>query len=327
MGYGKCKGVLHQSKDGDTDVYSTHYVFNVLTDMYKKYEWTYLIAGQEYCPSNGRPHVDFYYEQETPRKISTERKKFVKAFRSGFGDLRIAKGKAGENLDYSSKDNNEFLLLGEPTSQGQRNDLEELSKGLLGGQLTAEKILTDQPMIYHQYGRTMDKLEDIHLRNQFRTEMPDAVWIHGSTGVGKSHEALHDYTPSTHYLWRNDNGWQDGYRQQKTVVINDFRGEIPYNELLQLIDKWPYFLRRRNREPMPFTSPKIIITSSLPPEQVYIRQLEKRDSIDQLKRRIRVKEIYDKPPPKIAPIYGGFEPPDEMPIEYFPKGQGHSITP
>jgi len=291
MGYGKCKGVLHQQKDGDPNIYNTEFVFNALKDMYKKYDWTYLIAGQEYCPTNGRPHVDFYYEQRTPRKITTERKKFAKAFRPGFGDLQIAKGTAAENKDYSTKDENEWFELGEPVTQGQRTDLAELAKDILSGDLTSENILMENPSTFHQYGRTIEKLEDIRLRKQYRTEMPDALWVYGPTGSGKSHLALKDYTPETHYVWRNDNGWQDGYRQQETVVINDFRGEIPYNELLQLIDKWPYFLRRRNREPMPFTSPKIIITSSLPPAMAYPRQVGKIDSINQLERRIRLMKL------------------------------------
>lgn len=301
MGYGKFKFVIQQDVTG-RDLKSRVEVFQTLTKMYYKYDWTYLVCGQEYCPTNGRPHIDGYYEMSTARKIKTELKKFNKMFHHGFGDLQTAEGSAGENYDYSTKDENEILIIGEPVKHGQRSDLWELKDQLLSGEITSEGILCNNPEKFHQYGRTFEKLEDIRLRQQFRTEMPDALWVCGPTGVGKSHLALKDYTPQTHYIWRNDNGWQDGYRQQETVVINDFRGEIPYNELLQIIDKWPYFLRRRNREPMPFTSPIIIITSSMEPAQVYCRQLEKADSIDQLKRRIRVMKI------------GG-------------NGQGSSITP
>ena len=107
----------------------------------------------------------------------------------------------------------------------------------------------------------------------------------------KVHIALHDFHPETHYIWKlNDNGWQDGYTQQPIVVMNDFRGEVKYNDLLQIIDKWPYSVPRRGREPIPFLSTKVIITSSLKPDQVYNRR-DAEDSIQQLLRRIKIIEI------------------------------------
>ena len=77
----------------------------------------------------------------------------------------------------------------------------------------------------------------------------------------------------------------EGYRQQDIVIINEFRGQIPYSELLDLIDKWPKTVKRRNREPVPFTSKHVIITSSLHPKDVY-KNLSQTDKMDQLYRRI-----------------------------------------
>ena len=71
------------------------------------------------------------------------------------------------------------------------------------------------------------------------------------------------------------------------MIINEFRGKIPYNELLEMIDKWPYHIRRRGREPAPFLAKHIIITSSMTPAQVYWRR-EAEDKLDQLLRRIEV---------------------------------------
>lgn len=60
------------------------------------------------------------------------------------------------------------------------------------------------------------------------------------------------------------------------------------NELLMMIDKHPnYFVRRRGREPLPFTSKKVIITSSMSPEEVY-HNLAENDKLEQLLRRIKV---------------------------------------
>ena len=130
------------------------------------------------------------------------------------------------------------------------------------------------------------------LRKRFRTEMTQGIWYHGPTAVGKSHKAFEGFDPQTHYVWKlnEKSGWQDGYAGQETVIINDFRGEIPYNEMLQLVDKWPHSVPRRGREPAPFLAKTVIVTSSLSPAQVYHRRAEE-DSLNQLLRRFDVIEL------------------------------------
>ena len=140
-------------------------------------------------------------------------------------------------------------------------------------------------MAVHQYGRTLDRLEDIRMRSVARTEMTKGVWLWGPTGTGKSHRAAN--MEGTQYWWTNDNGWWDGYKQQDVVILNDFRGNIAYGEMLQMVDKWPYAVRRRGREPMPFTSKMVVVTSSLHPKDVY-KNLSAEDKLAQLERRFDI---------------------------------------
>lgn len=176
------------------------------------------------------------------------------------------------------------------SGQGKRKDLDELKEQIMEGTKTVDDIVLDNPEIYHKYGRTLHKIEDLALRKQTRTWMTEGIWYWGETGVGKSHLAFEGYTPETHYVWKDDNGWQDGYTGQEIVIINDFRGHIKYDEMLQMVDKWPHYVRRRGREPAPFLARKVIITSSLRPEQVYCNR-NVNDSIQQLLRRMDVLEI------------------------------------
>jgi len=258
-----------------------------------KYDWVYFHSAQETCPTTKQLHVDSYYEMKGNRKVITELNKFNKVFGKGFGDLQIARGTAGENIDYSEKEQGTFYTQGTriPNNQGERTDLTTMRNKLVAGETTADDILWNQPESYHQYGRTLSKLEDLVFRKKFRTEMTQGIWLHGPTGTGKSHEALSNYNPETHYLWKlDDKGWQDGYIGQETVIINEFRGSIPYNTLLEMVDKWPYFVPRRGREPAPFLAKTVIITSSLAPDVVYHnRQAE--DSLEQFNRRFKVRKL------------------------------------
>ncbi len=144
------------------------------------------------------------------------------------------------------------------------------------------------PVHYHQYGRTLQKAEDIQLRKRFRTEMTTCEWIYGPTACGKSHEAFEGFNPETCYVWKKETMWQDGYTGQETVIINELRGDsIKFGKLLELVDKWPYTLERRGREPVPFLAKHIVITSALPPAEIFVNLAED-DRLEQLYRRIIV---------------------------------------
>lgn len=178
--------------------------------------------------------------------------------------------------------------------QGQRSDLKRVCDAIREGTEKVDNIILEDPDMYHQYGRTLHACEDLYMLDQYRTEAPQCYWLYGKTGVGKSHRAWHfdgEFRPKDVYNAVDDRGWFDGYKQQKVFLINEFRGEIKFSELLQIADRWPYSLRRRNRMPIPFTSPVVIITSCKRPEDIYHNVLDDGEHIDQLYRRFTVVEV------------------------------------
>ena len=255
----------------------------------KELKYTYILYSREIGES-GTPHIQgFLYNNQklSRRQIS---KVLPRAYlEPAIGTIEDQKSyiigpyeKDGKYKPY----NPDHIIIGEEPAQGKRKDLDAIKQEITEGK-TVDNITEENPILYHQYGRTLNKLEDLYLRKQFRTEMTTCDWIYGATGTGKSHEAFKDYDPETHYVYPNDNGWWDGYKQQETVIINEFRGGISYAELLELIDKWPKTVKRRNREPIPFTTKHIIITSSKEPHEVY-NNLSQSDSLQQLYRRITI---------------------------------------
>lgn len=245
------------------------------------------ICYEKEVGEQGTPHLQGYFELDDAKTMTALQKGLLKGLRMS---LRVARGNATQNTTYCSKENNNtFVEFGKPKKQGKRVDLDKLKNKIMDGQCTVDEITVDKPMAYHQYGRTLEKLEDIAMRKKYRTTMTKAIWYWGKTGVGKSHTAFTGYTPDTHYVLNiNDNGWWEGYKQQKTVIINEFRGQIPFGELLDLIDKDPKTVKRRNREPLPFMSEMIIITSSMHPNMVYQNVKNTQESLDQFYRRCEV---------------------------------------
>jgi len=245
----------------------------------------YLIFGAEICPKTQRKHWQgavYFYD-----KISIKMaQKYLKC--EGTHMENIMKTTQDECTEYCKKDGN-FKEFGSMPKQGRRTDLEAMVEDIKGGEHT-DDIALNNPMMYHQYGRTLHKVEDIMMRKKWRKEMTKGIWYYGKTGVGKSDKAYEGYDPDQCYNWPNDKGWCDAYKQQDIVIINDFRGEIPYNTLLQLVDKHPYEVSRRGKEPLPFISKMVIITSSLHPELIY-KNRNVEDSMEQFYRRFKVIEL------------------------------------
>ena len=249
----------------------------------KKMPYKYIILGDEIGKEKTR-HIQGYVEFENAKSFTRIKKYLPRAH------IEKTRGTPQENMEYCKKDGKVIMEDGEMSRQGQRTDLEETTRRIQEGEMTAEQVAIEDPVQYHMYGRTLHKIEDIKLRNHFRQVMTEGEWYWGETGVGKSQLAFEGYNPATHYVYPNDGGWWDGYTGQEIVIINEFRGEIKYSELLELIDWTPKTVRRRGREPVPFLAKKIIITSSMRPEQVY-HNVEEQDSIQQLLRRLYIVEI------------------------------------
>ena len=212
--------------------------------------------------------------------------------------VQLARGTPEENMIYCGAGRYEdkngkvkeanpgYVFLGELAEPGRRTDLEAIAQEVADG-VSVDEIAARDPLAYHQYGRTLHKLEELRLAKTWRKSQTVCTWVWGATGVGKSHEAFKDFSPATHYLWPDDNGWCDGYTGQKVVILNDYRGFLKFSFLLQLGDKWPVMISRRNRAPVPFVSEVLWVTSSKHPKDVY-RGMD--ESMDQLYRRFNIIE-------------------------------------
>ncbi|GAC77836.1 replication protein, partial [uncultured marine virus] len=247
---------------------------------------TYLIFGKEICPDTQREHWQGYAEFRSPKTIKAAQKTLA----IGAAHMEGRRGTRTEAADYCKKDNifEEFGERKQDDAPGTRTDLLHMKRAIDEGKSTEELWDLDFGTM-SRYGKAMKEYQDLKARKRFRTEMTKGIWYWGETGVGKSHKAFSEFSDETHYnLPVGDKGWWDGYEGQETVVINDFRGCIPYAQMLQLVDKWPHSVSRRGREPRQFTSKQVIVTSPMPPDKVYCQQNEKADSISQLLRRFTV---------------------------------------
>lgn len=243
----------------------------------------YHCYGRETCPTTGRLHWQGFVYFRNQKTFNAVRK-LLKPHH-----VEKCVGSLEDNERYCAK-SGDYTEIGTRPMQGARTDLVKLGKRIAQG-TTVETIALENPVAYHQYGRTMEYLEGVRLSKLRRTEMPECIWLWGPTGVGKSHEAnMSDDAEHIYKFVSGDHGWWDGYCGQRTVIFDDFRGEIPYGRLLTLCDKWPTNVPRRGRAPYPFMATKIYVTACGPPEDIY-HNLAATDSLDQIRRRFTIRDV------------------------------------
>lgn len=102
----------------------------------------------------------------------------------------------------------------------------------------------------------------------------------GPTGTGKS-RAAREAAPQA--FWKSPRShWWDGYDGQLDVVIDEFYGWIPYDELLRILDEYALQVQVKGGH-VSFVARRVIITSNKPPQEWYDPS---RCPFEPLKRRL-----------------------------------------
>ena len=177
---------------------------------------------------------------------------------------------------------------GDISTQGKRTDLTAVAELVQEG-ATIRQIAAAFPEQVIKYNKGLRDLRALQLAPRQLDAMPEVIVLWGKTGTGKTRDAYLKYWPDEpHYVWKPSNGnWWDGYDGEKKIIIDEFRGQMTWSDILGLLD--------RNEFRAPFKggfvqiqADKFVITSPFPPDKWYKAHLadDLYDRFDQLKRRI-----------------------------------------
>ena len=98
-------------------------------------------------------------------------------------------------------------------------------------------------------------------------------WLHGAPGIGKSRLArdiTHAHAVSQDDIYSKCGGtkWWDGYNGQSCVIWDEIEAEYPWNNLLQLLDRYPMKVEVKGSS-AEMVAKLIIITSNFSPENLF----------------------------------------------------------
>lgn len=247
----------------------------------------YFLLVRDVAPTTYRKHLHAVIYFQNPRSWNKLREELVNRDTEGCRSIM-------KSINYCLSKCAIAMELGDRPEQGKRSDLDILKEDIIGARLTVDDICLNNPTIYHQYGRTLQKIEEIKNKSVSRNWKTVGVWISGETGVGKTKIVFDMFPKEDIYVWKlNDHDWQDNYNGEPIILIDDLRFEIKFNEMLSLLDRYSYTLPRRGKAPTPLLARMIIITSIWEPAMCFPRRSEE-DSIEQLNRRLERQYIFEK---------------------------------
>ena len=251
--------------------------FEMIFESDKRIRW--IGYGWEICPTTYRPHWQgCVYLHNACGSLETMKEILPKAHWEPKKKLATFE----DNVNYCSK-GGLFEEWGTRPEPGKRNDLIELRDQVMEGE-SVDNIAIENPHMYHQYGRTLERIELIRLRKQHRSWMTKGYWVHGPAGVGKSEMVHKDWNEATHFKPDLTCKWWDGYKGQPIIILEDFRGEYTLGQLFRLVDRYPHTVPWRCKESVPFLAKEVWITCNQSPYELY-DVLDKEENSDQFERR------------------------------------------
>lgn len=248
-----------------------------------------------YCVSeDGLKHCHAVFEDTKAMRFSAVKKMFPSMH------IEPTKGNKEQAEDYINKkgrweEKGEIIVYtnrhGEIKGcQGQRNDLEIIEELLNQGK-TPNEIMS----ISLGYRRYEKLIRDAYFSKRYNEtpKMREVIvyWHVGASGSGKTYEYVllsEKHHDDNVYFYNDYEHGFDKYNGEPILFMDEFKGQMRFQSLLQILDKYRGQIRCRYTNSFMLWK-EVHISSVFAPEYVYQKMvLEHRDtdSIEQLKRRI-----------------------------------------
>lgn len=220
---------------------------------------TYGIYGIE-IGNSGTQHIQGYGYWANKISFSTIKETLPRAH------IECAKGDAGENQRYCSKDGN-YTEYGILPQQGRRNDIVAFKDDILAG-MNEEDLIEKHTGCFAKYDRFYQRCRNIVLK-KIAKEMiqPEVIVITGEPGVGKTHTIYEENNIEDIYKVEVGDGssgsvFWDNYNGENTILIDDFHSNLKLDYMLRLCDKYPMKLNIKGGHTWKCAK-KIYITSNI----------------------------------------------------------------
>lgn len=122
---------------------------------------------------------------------------------------------------------------------GMKNSVTALRKAQAHG---VKRVLDEDPEVFLKHHTALEKAARMAAMERVPSERDITVyWLYGDAGAGKSRFATrYDTAENTCIVSDTPQGWLDGYSGERTLVIDDFEGQMPYQQVKRMLDRYRY---------------------------------------------------------------------------------------
>lgn len=253
-----------------------------------------IVVGKE-VSGTGTPHLQGYISFRVVRTFAYMRTRLPGAHIESARNRPSSKAYCRKGTGTSAEPVGADMLIdfdNEP-GQGQRSDLQELREALDKGGLPEAK--RSCPLLLMKYSSGARTYDSINIPSPDDRNVRVVVYL-GNAGIGKSRAAMSQCVGGNGIVVTSpgklgDSFWIMGYRGEPVLVLDEFRGTIPYGLLLRILDRLPI-----NDLPVKFGTgsahwTKVIITTNLPWMSWY-----KDVDLGPLARRLHTGGVFEQPP-------------------------------
>lgn len=202
----------------------------------------------------------------------------AKAFVGAGEAPQFAKGNLKSNFEYCTKSDTKVygydtVVCGNVPNAGQgaRRDLTdalELCKERGG----LKKVIEEHPGQYVRYCNGFKQVAAHYAakRIPFIRDITTVV-LHGDPNGGKSYAAFQSDVEDEIYpipLSAGKSTWFDGYQGERTLLFEDYRGNVPFGDFLRLLDGYKLQVGTKGAH-VPAAWSRIVITTNVDPKDWY----------------------------------------------------------
>lgn len=195
-------------------------------------KYKYIFCGEEIGES-GTKHIQGYAEFNSGKRLITLKKA------NGCIHWEICKGNQEQNIAYCSKDSITWED-GDKGNQGCRSDLDEL-KSVIDSGVSMLSLAEDNFSSFVRYHKGLEKYQYMRQQAEASSKLREVTveYWWGDTGTGKTYTAFTE-NPGSFMVSEGVTGfWWTGYNGQETIIMDEFRGNIPACQLLRILDIYP----------------------------------------------------------------------------------------
>lgn len=150
--------------------------------------------------------------------------------------------------------------------KGKRNDLDRQCAGLMNG-MSLKEIAKQSPSTYVRNYRGLANFRNL-LGDAKPMDRPFSVTlVYGKTRFGKSYWVRETH-PDVFVKPIGKGLWFDDYAQQSIVLIDEFRGQYPMADMLQLLDRYLIQVETKGGH-VRYQPDQVFLTTNLHPYRMY----------------------------------------------------------